>query len=162
MKILLNSKIYGMSVSRQDANKQIDAQSEPFIEHLSKIILYGDIKEDYISDWVKLMAKSIFNIKDITIKPRGKKPKDSDISYHMTHEAGDNTTDDINNVLIMWKTKLTRLSVNPYPDIQITYDMVSRMQGLIYVFRNTLPGFIKSCDKSTTLTDCIRYVNSIL
>lgn len=153
------TNIYSMSVPRSKAKERIEALGEIVLEHVCKCVLYGDSTGDYhhwvdgeIANWL-----SIAN--DLTIKPSNKKLKARDYDEMLLGGFGDDLADARMNLNLLYRK--FRQSANPYPEVNLTPDLVKKLADVTAALHDILPKLL-SQQNNMTQDDLAAELHTIL
>lgn len=115
--------ILGMSMERKVLLSKIDSLVEPIGEHICKIILYHDIRQDSIAGWIHEIGTKLEVISEITCKPKNKKLPAKEYAARLLNYFGDSEPD-MKLSLIAAEIQNSK-KVPPYPHVEVTRSEVS-------------------------------------
>lgn len=132
--------VYAMSMSRDRAKQQIGAYSPAIMEHLIKLMIYSDIRQNDISGWISTIASRLYNAGKITVKPDSKKLKEDDIVDSLFGCMG-NSDEDYYGALLAFKDnnrygKFNYLDKTSYPDFDVTEELAEDLMTICFDLMN--------------------------
>lgn len=142
-----------MSVGKNEALRRLSSLSETLMEHLTKLVVYSDIRPDDIKGWIKTAARCIYQADSITLKPNGRKLKSNDFMSSLFSCMGDELRD-YERYLDLFALDNKRGKFNyegkdSYPDFAVTQELGVTLMTLCYdVIDKTLPLLLDRHDHS--------------
>ena len=124
-------RIYAMSLPRSKALAHADAYSESLIEHVIKVIVYGNIRSDFVDHWIGEMSRWLYEAGKITVKPDGRKLRAKDYENTIFGWMGDQLND-YSNALSKFQHenkqgKFSYEDKEPYPYVEPSVELASKL-----------------------------------
>jgi len=85
--------VYAMSMPRSTALERASFYAGSLMEHLIKIVVYHDIRAEYVNHWIGEISSWLSDAGSITVKPDGRKLKPSDYMDTIFGWIGDELND---------------------------------------------------------------------
>ena len=148
-------KIYvrAMSLPRKRALIQAGSYAETIIYHIIKILAYHEIRENDVNHWIDEIADCLYEVDQITIKPKNNKLKEDDLMDTTFSAMGDDLMDYQRELRIFLmnnrKGYFNYGDKESYPDFEITHDLKSElMDCCLNIIDTTIPMLIDKQDHS--------------
>lgn len=139
--------VFCMSLPRGKVKDKIEAISDIVLAYVCKCVLYADITGDY-NHWVEgELANWISMINDLTVKPGNKKLKEHDYDKFLLSGFGNDMADARINLNLFYND--FRKSSEPYPEVNITNEMVVKMYNVTTKFHETIPKMLSQANNFT-------------
>lgn len=125
--------VVSMSLEKSKAQKLIEGREDVISEHTSKLILYRSIRFRDTNNWKSSICRSFADVSEIKLKPDNRRVKYKTLSTWLIGVFGDELSD-YKNVLSYWRSKLMSLERDPYPDVEITENMIEECRELVNLY----------------------------
>ena len=145
--------IKAMSMTKKDAMRHAGSFSSTLMEHIVKLVMYGDIRPDDVSDWLQTVCRCLHEVDGLTVKPSNKKLSAKDLEYTIFGSMGDEAKD-YRLVLAAFQEDNKHGKFNyddkvSYPEFDLTDDAVINLMSICYEFMNrTTPLLLDKKDHS--------------
>lgn len=89
----MKSYIYAMAFPKAEALRRASFYSKDILEHLIKIVVYGDVRKDDVPHWIGEIASWFRSADSIRVKPNNRPLKASEVRDTVFSCMGDSLED---------------------------------------------------------------------
>lgn len=157
--------VYAMSIPRDKALARASFYSDSLIEHLIKIVVYHDVKSDFISHWIGEISRWLYDAGSIIVKPDGKKLKPDDYMDTLFGWMGDDI-DDYRSLLDKFQHDNKRGKFNyedkkSYPPVETSPELCKELMAVCHCLIDSFISMLLS-NESFSIGDYNTMLNKVL
>ena len=126
--------IYAMSFAKAEAIERASKYSSAIIEHLIKILVYGDIRQDDVAHWIGEIATWLKSVDRISVKPTNRRLKPNVIRDTLFRSMGDELGDYLDSLEAFQydnrRGKFNYSDKTSYPEVEPTIECAGDLMNM--------------------------------
>ena len=122
--------IFAMAIARRKALDRLYYTSEELAMHILKCIVYKDVRPDDMQHWLYNEISNWLSVASDTCLKCSCKLKKNDLEDNLFGDFGEDEND-IRLALDYFKMKYCSRQINPYPDFEITPQLVKHTNKIV-------------------------------